>query len=220
MDKRPLTVVFCLPGASFSGRFLQCWTELLAWCLRNGITPVISQKQSCNIYYVRNMCLGADVLRGAKQKPFDGKLRYDYIMWIDSDILFTPEHFGRLLAHDADIVSGVYLMEDRKHFAAVQDWDEQYFAEHGCFRFLTPANLDGKEGLLEVAYTGMGFMLVKKGVFESMEYPWFRPLRKQIGNAVDFTMEDGGFCLFARERSFSPMVDCTVRVGHLKQLAL
>ena len=80
---KPLIVVFCLPGASFGGRFLECWTELFAWCLKNGIKPVLSRKQSCNIYYVRNMCLGADVMRGKNQKPFDGKLDYDYLMWID-----------------------------------------------------------------------------------------------------------------------------------------
>ncbi|MBD3391957.1 MAG: hypothetical protein GF418_07800, partial [Chitinivibrionales bacterium] len=107
-DKR-LTIVFCLPGTSFSGSFLECWTNLMAWCLGNGIRPVLSRKQSCNIYYVRNMCLGGDVMRGPGQKPFGGKLEYDYVMWIDADVLFTPEQFERLLKHDRDIVSGVYL---------------------------------------------------------------------------------------------------------------
>ncbi len=36
MDPRIVTVVFCLPGNSFSGRFLECWTTLIAWCLANG----------------------------------------------------------------------------------------------------------------------------------------------------------------------------------------
>ena len=26
---------------------------------------------------------------------------------------------------------------------------------------------------MEVQYNGMGFMLIKKGVFEKVEYPWF-----------------------------------------------
>ena len=38
------------------------------------------------------MCLGADVLRGKDQKPFDGKLDYDFIMWIDSDQVFSVNH--------------------------------------------------------------------------------------------------------------------------------
>ena len=210
---RPLTVVFCLPGASFSGRFLECWTELVAWCLSAGIRPILSRKQSCNIYYVRNMCLGADVMRGQNQKPFDGQIDYDYLMWIDSDVVFSPQQFQRLLGHGKDIVSGIYMMEDGRSFATVKEWDEEFFAQHGHFPFLTPGDLgstppagggphsgslpqgESGPGLLEVAYTGMGFMLVKRGVFESLEYPWFRPIEKRIGDAVDFTMEDVAFCL-------------------------
>lgn len=111
MTEKPLTVVFCLPGNSFSGKFLECWTDLLAFCLSRNIRPVLSRRQSCNIYYVRNMCLGGDVSRGAGQKPFDGKLDYDYLMWIDSDMLFNAAQFAKLLQHQADIVSGLYLME-------------------------------------------------------------------------------------------------------------
>ena len=73
------------------------------------------------------MCLGGDVSRGAAQRAFNGQLDYDYIMWIDSDILFTPEQFVRLLSHDVDIVSGLYLMEGGIHYATVKDWDEEFF---------------------------------------------------------------------------------------------
>lgn len=66
----------------------------------------------------------------------------------------------------------------------------------------------------------MGFILVKKGVFESMEYPWFKPIEKKIGNMVDFTMEDVAFCLTAREKGFEIYVDPTVRVGHEKKVIL
>ncbi|MBD3375958.1 hypothetical protein GF406_13060 [candidate division KSB1 bacterium] len=213
-----MAIVFCLPGNSFSGKFLECWTTLVAWCLKNNIQPILSRRQSCNIYYVRNMCLGADVMRGKDQKPFNGTLNYDYIMWIDSDILFTPEQLQRLLSHDKDIVSGIYLMEGGHAYATVKEWDEEYFKTHGCFRFLTPGDMKNSSELIEVAYTGMGFMLVKKGVFESMEYPWFRPIEKKIGDAVDFTMEDVGFCLRAKEKGFKIFIDAGVKVGHQKKI--
>jgi hypothetical protein len=220
MASAQLTVVFCLPGASYSGRFLQCWTDLLGWCLANGIRPLLSQHYSCNIYYARTMCLGADILRGAKQRPFDGKLAYDYLMWIGSDVVFTPGQFQRLLSHQVDIVAGLYLMEDGKHFATVKDWDEEYFTKHGPFQFLRPEDVQGAQRLVEVAYTGMGFMLVKHGLFEKLEYPWFRPVEKRIGDVVDFTMEDVAFCLRAKETGFTILVDPCVRVGHQKSLVL
>jgi hypothetical protein len=218
MSNKQLIVVFCIPGDNFSGKFLECWTELVAWCLKNNIQPILSRRQSNNIYYVRNMCLAADVTRGKGQKPFNGKIEYDFIMWIDSDILFTPAQFQRLLDHDKDIVSGVYAMEGGKLIATVKEWDEETFKKQGYFDFMTLDELNGKKDLIEVAYTGMGFMLVKKGVFEKLEYPWFKPLEKQIGDMVDFTMEDVAFCLRIQEKGIHVLVDPQVRVGHEKSI--
>jgi hypothetical protein len=194
-----MKIVFCLPGNMFSGRFLDSWSELLAYCMSQGIEILISRKDSCNIYYVRNICLGADTTRGKTQKPFNGKIDYDYLMWIDSDMVFAPAQFQRLLNHQKDIIAGIYCMADGKELATVVDWDEEYFKTNGCFKFLNKVELKGKTELLNVSYTGMGFMLVKKGVFEAMEYPWFKPLEKQIGDIKDFTMEDVCFCLRAKE---------------------
>ena len=164
------------------------------------------------------MCLGADVSRGKEQKPFNGKIDYDYLMWIDSDMVFNPQHFKRLLDHNKDIVSGIYMMDDGKHFATCKNWDEEFFKKHGHFEFLIFVDVKGREGLLEVCYTGMGYMLVKKGVFESMEYPWFKPVEKQIGDMKDFTMEDVAFCLKAKEKGFKILIDPGVRVGHEKKV--
>jgi len=144
--KKILTVVFCIPGSIFSGRFLECWTNLLAWCLSHNIRPILSRAQSNNIYFVRNMVLGADTMRGPKQKPFNGQLQYDYLCWIDSDTLFTPQQFERLLSHDKDIVAGIYQMEGGQAFATVKDWDEEYFEKNGCFKFLTVEDLNKVQG--------------------------------------------------------------------------
>jgi GT2 family glycosyltransferase len=166
------------------------------------------------------MCLGADVMRGKHQKPFDGKLDYDFLMWIDSDIIFTPQQFVRLLSYNTEIVAGVYLMDGGKALATVRNWDEDHFKKHGYFIFITPEEIDRKEEPIEVSYTGMGFMLVKNGVFESLEYPWFRPIEKQIGDMVDFTMEDVAFCLRAKEAGFRIFIDPSVKVGHEKKIVL
>ena len=40
------------------------------------------------VNFARCKVLGANVLRGPKQIPWDGKLNYDYQLWIDSDIVF------------------------------------------------------------------------------------------------------------------------------------
>lgn len=178
------------------------------------------RRESPNIYYARNMCLGGDISRGENQKPFNGRLDYDFIMWIDSDVLFKSEQFKVLLEHDKDIVSGLYLMKDGVHFATVKEWDENFFKKNGYFQFLKPEDLNGQKDLLEVAYTGMGFMLVKRGVFETMVYPWFKPSEKKIGDMIDFTTEDVSFCLKAKENGFRVFVDGQIRLGHEKKMIL
>jgi len=217
VQKNPLTIIFCLPGRSFSGDFLEAWSELLQKCLLNGIRPFLSRKYDPVVYYARNKCLGGSVLRGIGQKPFDGKVPYDYMMWIDSDIVFTFEQVMQLIKRDKQIVSGMYLMEGGKQFAMVKNWDMEFFRNNGCFQFLTPEDVSGQTDLIEVAYSGLGFMLVKNGVFESLEYPWFRPIMHNLGdNIVEFSSEDTSLCYMLREKGYKIYVDPMVKVGHEK----
>lgn len=209
-------IVFCLPGRQFSGDFISCWTELIHHCLKKQYNMYLSQHYTSNVYYVRSMCLGADVRRGEYQKPFNGKIDYDYIMWIDSDIIFTTENFEKLLSNNVDICGGVYLMDGGKQFAAVQNWNEEKFKENGTFDFLTPDDISKSPRLIEVAYSGFGFLLIKRGVFEKIKYPWFGPKYQTIGNCHDFASEDVSFCIKARESGFKIHIDPTVWVRHEK----
>ena len=212
-----MTIVFCLPGRMFSGKFLQSWTILLNHCIRKNINIVISQHYNPNVYYVRSQCLGGNVLAGIHQKPWQGQLKYDYSMWIDSDMVFTPDQFEKLLSYDKDIVSGIYYTEDKVHFTAVQDWDTEYFQKTGTFKFLELSDVADKTELMEIAYNGMGFMLIKNGVFESIQYPWFEPRRVELSNNIeDFASEDVSFCLKAREAGYKIYIDPTMIVGHEK----
>ena len=171
------------------------------------------------------MCLGGDNLRGIDQKPFGGQFDYDYIMWIDSDVVFTPDHFFKLLQDDKDIVSGLYMMSDNTHYATVEDWDDDFFLKHGHFQFLNREMVQAKQGKLFTAdYTGFGWVLVKKGVFESLQYPWFQPVWTEYnidGKIVrDFTMEDVAFCKMIKEKGYDVWIDPAVIVGHEKVMVL
>jgi hypothetical protein len=219
-----MKVIFALPGRSYSGRFLQSWTELVHACLQNNIQPIMSQHYSPVVYYARNMCLGGDNLRGVDQLPFNGQVDYDYIMWIDSDIVFSPQHFFKLLQHDKDIVSGLYMMSDNTHYATVETWDDEFFKKHGSFQFLTRGAVKVKKGLFKVDYTGGGWMLVKKGIFESIGYPWFRPeyVEYEINGKqiMDFTSEDVGFSKAAKRKGYNIWIDPSIIVGHEKMMVL
>jgi len=213
-----------MPGRSYSNRFLICWSEFMLACWRNGIQLQISQNYDPVVYYARNKCLGGHVLRGRNQKPFDGKMTYDYMVWIDSDILFNYDQVMKLISLNKDIAAGLYVMEDGQNFAAVRNWDEEYFAKNGTFQFIHRDELKDQKDPVEVCYSGMGLFVVKNGVFESLEYPWFRPifhdLSKDGRDIYDFASEDAALCLRLREKGYKIVIDPTVVVGHEKSLVL
>ena len=205
-----MKIIFCLPGASYSGRFLQCWTNLLAELPKYKITYGLSQHYLCNIYHVRTKCLGASLDRGVDQKPFDGKVDYDYIMWIDSDMVFQPEQFFKLLDHKKDVVSGMYKMSDNINYATVENMDEDFFEQWSYYQFMQDKDIEAKKGkLFKADYTGMGWMLCKYGVIEQMKYPYFYP-RKQVWKQYgweEFVWDDVEFCRRARENGFDIWID-------------
>ena len=83
------TIVFCLPGRGVSYTFLKSFVTLAFDLVQAGAAIQISQDYSSMVNFARCKCLGANVLRGPNQLPWDGKLKYDYQLWIDSDIVFN-----------------------------------------------------------------------------------------------------------------------------------
>jgi hypothetical protein len=90
-------VILALPGRTFSGTFLMNWSQTLMALAKKGYDFVVTNEYSSFVTYSRMKTLGVDVLRGADQKPFDGKLEYDVWLTIDSDIVFTPEQVIELI---------------------------------------------------------------------------------------------------------------------------
>ncbi len=217
---RPLTIVACIPGREFSGRFFDAWNEFAERCREVGVKLIVSRRYDAVVYYARNRVAGGDVRRGPKQDPWGGEVDYDYMLWIDSDVVFRFEDFQALLAHKVDMVGGLYLMADNQRYAAVEHMDEAMFQRQGEFEFLTPAMVESRKGLVPVDYCGFGFVLVRRGIFEKLEYPWFRPITVEICGCSEFTSEDVGFCLMAKKAGLQMMVDPQVVVGHEKAVVL
>ena len=90
------TIVFCLPGRGCSYIFLKNFVQLCFDMVQNGMSIQISQDYSSMVNFARCKVLVLMFLRGPKQTPWDGKLEYDYQLWIDSDIVFTTEKFWQL----------------------------------------------------------------------------------------------------------------------------
>ncbi len=213
------SVVFCLPGRGVSYTYLKNFVQLCFDLVQNGASIQISQDYSSMVNFARCKCLGANVLRGPKQVPWDGKLNYDYQLWIDSDIVFDTEKFYRLVAMDKDIAAGWYMTEDG-HTTSVAHWleEDDFRGNGGVMNHETGDTMSKRRKPFTVDYTGFGWVLIKKGVFENLEYPWFAPKMQvfESGEVQDMCGEDVSFCLDAKEAGFEIWCDPQIRVGHEK----
>ena len=223
-------IVFCLPGRGVSYTFLKNFVQLCFDLVQAGASIQISQDYSSMVNFARCKCLGANVLRGPKQIPWDGKLEYDYQLWIDSDIVFNSEKFFQLIldanpegegAKEKHIVAGWYCTEDGRT-TSVAHWleEDDFRSNGGVMNHETIESISKRKKPFTVDYTGFGWLLIRKGVFEheGLPYPWFAPKMQvfESGEVQDMCGEDVSFCLDAIEAGFKIWCDPRIRVGHEK----
>ena len=249
---RGKSIVFCLPGRGCSYTFLKAFVQLCFDLVQNGMSIQISQDYSSMVNFARCKCLGANVLRGPKQIPWDGKLQYDYQLWIDSDIVFDSNKFWQLCdlalpesaivektvqledgteqivrsideSKENEIVAGWYCTEDGRTTSVAHWLEEEEFRQNGgVMNHETVESISKRRKPFTVDYTGFGWVLIKNGVFENLEYPWFAPKMQvfESGAVQDMCGEDVSFCLDAKEAGFEILCDPRIRVGHEKTRVL
>lgn len=215
-----MRVIFCLPGNSFSLNYFNSWNATISELSRHGISYAYSSGYDPVVYYARNRILGGQNTAGRTQKPWQGQLQYDRMVWIDSDMVWAPEDVFRLVSHDLPIVAGIYPMADGASYPVVENLDFNHLADHGVFRFMDDASMKTKQAPFRVSYTGFGFISIRAGVMESMEYPWFHPRWVSNERFHDFCAEDVGFCWAAQEYGHEIWIDPAIRVGHEKMRVL
>ena len=215
------SIVFCLPGRGVSYTYLKNFVQMSFDLVQMGASIQISQDYSSMVNFARCKCLGANVLRGADQIPWDGKLKYDYQLWIDSDIVFNTEKLLQLVLMDKDIASGWYMTEDGFTTSVAHWTDEDDFrAAGGVMNHETGESISKRKKPFTVDYAGFGWILIKHGVFEhkEMKYPCLAPKMQvfESGEVQDMCGEDVSFCLDAIAAGFEIWCDPRVRVGHEK----
>jgi hypothetical protein len=194
-------VIIGLPGDHFSQAFLLSWTSALNALWSTGrYEIVVAPGKSSFVPFARMQTLGLDVLRGKKQKPFNGEA-YDVFVSLDSDVVFSPIQLIELIECTRlhPVVSGYYMMANARQFAVVKEWDKTFFLKNGGFQFLEPKDVEPyvkraaeyaekrkaaeeekkdpppsrEPEFMQVAYAGMGFWACRKEVLDALQYPFF-----------------------------------------------
>jgi len=177
------------------------------------------QDKTCCVGGV-SMLQGDSLVTRARNKIAREFLASDknYLMFVDSDIIFTRAQINKLRKSNKDIIGGVYLKK-KLPYAPVAN-----------------GQIRTEGDLMVMREIGTGFMMIHRRVFERMieAYPEieYRPdsdeekgvyhdffrVGKFNGEKVNsngrYLSEDYFFCMVARELGFNIYYDPSVLVGH------
>jgi hypothetical protein len=106
------------------------------------------------------------ILLNQREKLIDEaiKMEADYVLWLDSDMMFPSNVVLKLLAHNKDIVACNYMKRSLPMktvaYTDLNDWDSW-------------VPMEPQEELIKVKGIGMGCILMKTDVFKKLEKPYF-----------------------------------------------
>ena len=208
-----VNVVIATPGHSMMASYVQSLLALTDRLNREKITWAWSSQYSSMVSDAREMTLNGDNQNDIhEQRPFKGQITYDKILWIDSDITFTPDDAIKLIKSDKDIVSGAYLLATGEVTAYPKLLGLGY--TYDAVKKMTE--------LTQIAGCGFGFIAVKSGVFESLTRPWFQAAWIKTDDGIEFPMmgEDLSWCKRVTDNGYEIWFDPTVKVTHHKMMKL
>lgn len=195
MNKKILIAVPCMDMVS--ARFAQSLTTLkkVGQC-------TVSFLMGSLVYDSRNKLAG-----------YAMEMEADYILWLDSDMVFQPDTLERMIQtldehEEIDILSGLYFRRGQP-FTPVIYKKLELDAEGNT---VWEDYIDFPEGLFEVAGCGFGCVLMRTDCLLDIAAKenggmWFTPLR-DCG-------EDCAFCIRARENGYRIFCDSSIDLGHM-----
>lgn len=131
-----------------------------------------------------------------------------HILFLDDDTAFNSDLLTRLLAHNKDVVTGLYLMRNFPHKPII--FDKIDGAKAGYY------NLNGDRGLIPITNCGLGCVLIKIEVFKKLENPWIT-----LGEIEkDQWCDDISFFNRVRNAGFSLFCDLNCVVGHFASITI
>lgn len=144
----------------------------------------------------------------------------EWLLTIDTDMVFTPEHFDTLLATGMEhkAVSGIYFVNEAAPRPCMVIRDDASGA------MLTPK--DWEEGIVPVHGVGGGFMLIHRDALLAIGDtsdtdrggPWYR--QSATGANQSMLEPDYALCQRLEQTGNQVVVNTKVFVGHIKSRVL
>lgn len=135
---------------------------------------------------------------------------FTHIFFVDDDMIIPPDTLHKLLAHDKDIVSALYLLRSFPHRPAF--FDKAY--DDGKCKFASLTR--DKEGLVKGVNCGLGAVLMSTNVFKDLEPPYVR-----LGEIEkDGWCDDVGFFNRCRRAGYDIWCDLNAPCGHMTTMTI
>lgn len=109
-------------------------------------------------WILKPRCPLVSVARDYIAAIFLSRLELTHLLWVDSDIGFSPQQIGRLLGADKDCIGAGYPLKSLQRIPGA-----------GNVHHLREGATVSDEGICEVEAIGMGFLLVRRAVFERLQ---------------------------------------------------
>lgn len=135
-----------------------------------------------------------------RNKIVDDLLRSDFthLFFLDADTVPPDGTINRLLKHDKDIVSGKELYQQDGRWI----WN---------YQLLTEGEDLSKNPFVKVEGASTSVILIKRRVFEAMEWPWYEMQYMREGRYIG---DDFYFCYKAAKLGFDTWVDLSIECIH------
>lgn len=211
-----VNLIIATPGHSVMSAYLRSLLAATNELNKRGISWAFSQEYSSHVADAREMTLNGDNQNDPNEsRPFKGSISYDKILWIDSDIMFSPEDVIKAYESPFDVVSGAYTLASGEVVAYKELFGGPYSMEE-VKAMKNPERIFG---------AGMGFFCMKSGIFEKLSRPWFQSVPgTTIFNGKEFTFpimgEDLSLCKRINDAGFEIWLDPSIKLIHHKTFKL
>lgn len=140
---------------------------------------------------------------------------YDWVLWLDSDMVFGPTLLKDLLATGKDLVCGLYFSRRPPYKPAI--FSKCYFEQNGLLRKPISENYYDypKKELFEVQAFGFAGVLTKVETLDVINSAMGLPFCPIPGFG-----EDLSFCIRARQIDYKLWCDSRISIGHIGKVII
>ena len=205
-------IVIATPANSFTPPYVHSLIKTIKAIEERGLSWTFISKGASIVNVAREATIeNTNKFDLNNRSPMGGQHTYNKIISIDSDISWEPEQFFKLYDWDLDVVSGVYIGENKKQTNV-----------HLNDRPLQVSDFEWRDTPFRCDGFGFGFLAIKQGVFEALSRSWFQPvlqtlIKSETGEQfVMYMGEDLSWCHRVGNLGYYMWCDPTIKVSHHK----